>query len=66
MDRQIWIPAPSANDAIDNDLDGLVDENQATHYETRVSRGLTGLAYKNFRTGAGVNDLLIDERRDNN
>ena len=63
--RQIWIPHPSANDAIDNDLDGLVDENQATHYETRVARGLTGLAYKNFRTGAGVNDLLIDERRDN-
>jgi hypothetical protein len=63
--RQVWIPAASANDAIDNDLDGLVDENQATHYETRVSRGLTGLAYKNFRTGAGVDDLLIDERRDN-
>jgi hypothetical protein len=63
--RQVWIPSASANDAIDNDLDGLVDENQATHYETRISRGLTGLAYKNFRTGAGVNDLLIDERRDN-
>jgi len=63
--RQVWIPQPSANDAIDNDLDGLVDENQATHYETRVARGLTGLAYKNFRTGEGVNDLLIDERRDN-
>jgi hypothetical protein len=63
--RQIWVPAPSANDAIDNDLDGLVDENQATHLETRVSRGLTGLSYINYRTGAGVNDLLIDERRDN-
>jgi|WetSurMetagenome_2_1015567.scaffolds.fasta_scaffold04254_4 hypothetical protein len=63
--RQVWIPAASANDAIDNDLDGLVDENQATHYETRVSSGLPGLAYKNFITGDGVNDLLIDERRDN-
>ena len=64
--QQIWVPAPSANDAIDNDLDGLVDENQATHYETRISRGLTGLSHKNFITGAGVNDPLIDERRDNN
>lgn len=63
--QEIFIPHPSANDAIDNDLDGLVDENQATHYETRVRRGLTGLSYKNFVTGAGVNDLLIDERRDN-
>lgn len=63
--QEIFIPHPSANDAIDNDLDGLVDENQATHYETRVRKGLTGLSYKNFVTGAGVNDLLIDERRDN-
>ncbi|MFI5236407.1 MAG: hypothetical protein ACHQLA_00545 [Ignavibacteriales bacterium] len=66
--REVFIPHPSANDAIDNDLDGLVDENQATHYETRVRRSppLPGSSYKNFRTGAGVNDLLIDERRDNN
>jgi hypothetical protein len=63
--QEVFIPDPSANDAIDNDLDGLVDENQATHYETRVRRGLTGLSYINFRTGAGINDLLIDERRDN-
>lgn len=64
--QEVFIPDPSANDAIDNDLDGLVDENQATHYETRVRRGLTGLSYINYRTGAGINDLLIDERRDNN
>ncbi len=65
--QEVFIPDPSANDAIDNDLDGLVDENQATHYETRIRRTppLPGASYKNFITGEGVNDLLIDERRDN-
>jgi hypothetical protein len=63
--QEVFIPDPSANDAIDNDLDGLVDENQATHYETRVRSGLPGLSYINYVTGAGENDLLIDERRDN-
>jgi len=58
-------PHPSAYDGIDNDLDGLIDENQAIHYTTRIRAGLLGLAYKNFVTGAGTNDLLIDERRDN-
>ena len=62
----IYIPHPSAYDGIDNDLDGLVDENEAVHYRTRINKGLLGLKYKNYRTGAGVNDLLIDERRDNN
>jgi len=65
--REVFIPDPTANDAIDNDLDGLVDENQATHYETRIRRDppLLGISYKNYVTGEGVNDLLIDERRDN-
>jgi hypothetical protein len=63
--QEVFIPDPTANDAIDNDLDGLVDENQATHYETRIRKGLDGLAYKNYITGEGLNDLLIDERRDN-
>ncbi len=64
----VYIPDPSANDAIDNDLDGLVDENEATHYLTRINRNppLEGLRYKNYVTGEGVNDLMIDERRDNN
>ncbi|HSL89528.1 MAG TPA: hypothetical protein VK870_09515 [Ignavibacteriaceae bacterium] len=61
----VSIPHPSASDGIDNDLDGLIDENQAIHYTTRILKGLQGLKYKNYRTGAGVNDLLIDERRDN-
>lgn len=62
----VSVPHPSASDGIDNDLDGLIDENQAIHYTTRILKGLPGLKYKNFRTGAGVGDLLIDERRDNN
>jgi len=63
----VSLPHPSAYDGIDNDLDGLIDENQAIHYETRIRKvpPLIPLKYKNFRTGAGVNDLLIDERRDN-
>ncbi len=59
-------PSRSAYDGIDNDLDGLIDENEAIHYLTRVNKGLEGLRHKNYVTGAGVNDLLIDERRDNN
>jgi hypothetical protein len=65
--REVFIPDPTANDAIDNDLDGLVDENQSTHYETRIRRDppLPGSSYKNYVTGEGVFDLLIGERRDN-
>jgi len=61
----VSIPDSSANDGIDNDFDGLIDENQAIHYETRRLRNLPGLKYKDFKTGAGVNDPLIDEKRDN-
>lgn len=69
----VAIPAKTANDGIDNDLDGLVDENEATHYYTRVHRLLPdgtsspvpALKHINYFTGAGVNDLMIDERRDN-
>lgn len=68
IDLGVSVPHPSAYDGIDNDLDGLIDENQAIHYETRVRKvpPLIPLKYKNYLTGAGVNDLLIDERRDNN
>jgi hypothetical protein len=64
-DRDVSIPAASAYDGIDNDLDGLIDENQAVHYKTRMDRGYPTLAYKNYKTGAGIADLLIDEKRDN-
>jgi hypothetical protein len=61
----VSIPAATAYDGIDNDLDGLIDENQAVHLETRLRRGLFGLRFKNYKTGAGVDDPLIDEKRDN-
>ena len=32
----VAVPHPSAYDGIDNDLDGLIDENRAIHYETRI------------------------------
>lgn len=61
----VSVPHPTAYDGIDNDLDGLIDENQAIHYTTRIQNGAQGLSFKNFVSGAGINDLLIDERRDN-
>lgn len=61
----VSVPDISAYDGIDNDLDGLIDENQAVHYETRQRRGFPILKYINYITGAGVNDPLIDEKRDN-
>lgn len=66
----VSIPDKSAYDGIDNDLDGLIDENEAIHYETRVNRRppqqpLPAIKYKNYVTNAGINDLLIDEKRDN-
>lgn len=66
--NNVSIPHISAYDGIDNDLDGLIDENEAIHFTTRNVKipPLPGLKHKNFVTGAGVNDLLIDERRDNN
>lgn len=60
----VAIPHPSASNGLDDDLDGLIDENQAVHLETRVRRGYEALKYKNFRTGAGTTDPLIDEKRD--
>ena len=63
----IALPDKSAYDGIDNDLDGLIDENDAIHFETRFRKQLPGLKHKNYITGAGLDDYsLIDERRDNN
>jgi len=58
-------PDPSSYDGIDNDLDGLIDENQAVHFETRNKKGLPGLKYKDYVNNVGLDDPLIDERRDN-
>ena len=62
----VSIPHPSGTDGIDNDLDGLIDENQSVHLDARLINDQDGLKYVNYVSGLGVNDPLIDEKRDNN
>jgi len=64
-DHRIAYPSPTAYDGIDNDLDGLIDENETIDFSTRDAKGLLGLKYKDFRNNIGVDDPLIDEKRDN-
>lgn len=63
---------PNSNDGIDNDLDGLIDENYMVHFH-QIKKNTEGnilinqynpLQYFDFITGEGINDKLIDERRD--
>ena len=61
----VALPDPTAYDGIDNDLDGLIDENEAIHLETRSLKGLEGLRYKDYKNDVAVDDPLIDEMRDN-
>jgi len=59
-------------DGVDNDLDGLIDENYLLHYrQRRVDQNgivlfdtLNPVAYKDFRNNLGIDDPLIDEARD--
>ena len=62
---------PNAYDGIDNDLDGLIDENYYLHFH-QIRKDQDGnilidkfspVRYKNYITGQGLNDLLIDEKR---
>lgn len=61
----------NAYDGIDNDLDGLIDENYQIHYRQYKadSRGtilidtLNPVQYKDFAKGLGVTDDMIDESR---
>jgi len=63
---------PNVYDGIDNDLDGLIDENYLLHYrQRRVDQNgivlfdtLNPVAYKDYRNNLGVDDPLIDEARD--
>jgi len=62
---------PNVYDGIDNDLDGLIDENYLLHYrQRRVDQNgvvlfdtLNPVAYKDYRRGLGIDDPLIDEAR---
>jgi len=59
------IPDVTAYDGIDNDLDGLVDENESIHYNSRIINHQDPVKFINYFTGEGLTDLLIDEKRDN-
>lgn len=65
---------PNSTDGIDNNLNGLIDESYLVHYRVlKVDRTgqiplvlidlLAPLMYKDWKTGLGVNDLMIDESR---
>lgn len=55
----------TAGNGIDDNYNGLIDERLVDPAEGVDSRlDHVGLKYKNFLTGAGVNDLMIDEARD--
>lgn len=61
----VAVPDISAYDGIDNDLDGLIDENKSIHVDSRRINNQSPLSYIDYRTGAGQGNLMIDERRDN-
>jgi len=62
----------NAYDGIDNDLDGLIDENYFLHYRQRritpdndvLFDILNPIRHINYVTGDGISDEMIDERRD--
>jgi hypothetical protein len=62
---------PNAYDGVDNDLDGLIDENIYLHYrQVRKDQNgnilidqLTPVRYKDYINGLGLTDMLIDEKR---
>ncbi len=60
----VSIPHSSAHNKIDDDLDGLIDENESVDYDCLIRQQLPARKYKNYITGAGVNDAMIDEARD--
>ncbi len=62
----------NARDGIDNDLDGLIDENFQIHYKQfkKSPQGvvlidtLNPVQYKDYVSNIGLNDPMIDEARD--
>ncbi|NHZ84383.1 MAG: hypothetical protein GWP19_00700 [Planctomycetia bacterium] len=62
---------PNAYDGIDNDLDGLIDENYQLHFH-QYKKSVDGVVlldtenpvqYIDYFTGQGINDLMLDEGR---
>lgn len=64
----------NSTDGFDNDLDGVIDESYVVNYRqfkkspegTVLIDTLTPVQYKDYVTGAGTGDFLMDERRDDN
>lgn len=63
--------ADTANNGLDDNLNGLIDENYSIHYQ-RVFKTSTGqiyrtdlrpLYYRNYFTGGGLTNTMIDESR---
>jgi len=62
---------PNAFDGIDNDLDGLIDENYFLHYRQRKTDQfgiilfdiINPRAYKDYINGYGIENTMIDEQR---
>lgn len=61
----------NARDGIDNDLDGLIDENSQVNYRQYKKSGQTVLIdtlnpvqYRDYATNLGLQDPMIDEARD--
>jgi hypothetical protein len=65
---------PNAIDGIDNDLDGIIDENFLVHYRVlKIDRTgqvpvvlidlLSPVSFKNYLSNLGINDKMIDESR---
>jgi hypothetical protein len=70
FDKSTGVLNKNAYDGIDNDLDGLIDENFLIHYEQyKTASGVVLLdtiapvQYKNYLSGVGLNDKMIDEAR---
>ena len=61
----VAIPDSTAYDGIDNDLDGLIDENESLHLSSRLINNQDPVQYIDYVTGQGTSNMLIDERRDN-
>jgi hypothetical protein len=70
--QQKEIINPNAFDGIDNDLDGLIDENSQLHYR-QVRRDQVGnvlfdklnpVRHKDYVNGLGLKDPMLDEARD--
>lgn len=63
---------PNAYDGIDNDLDGIIDENSQLHYrQVRVDQfgnvlfdKLNPLRHKDYINNRGLRDAMLDEARD--